>query len=57
MCHNDWIHPLLFDQDKNLMAKQLFTYLFCLRSTNFAHATAITDDVMVFDVKNDEDMS
>lgn len=39
------------------MAKQLFTYLFCLRSTNFAHATAITDDVMVFDVKNDEDMS
>lgn len=38
------------------MAKQLFAYLFHLRSTSFALVTVITNINVVFDVKDDEGM-
>ena len=37
-----------------LLAKQLFTYIFRLRSTSFGLAITITNDVMAFNVEDDE---
>jgi hypothetical protein len=50
-----WLDPqLIIDRGKNLMAKQLFAYLFRLRSTSIDLAATTTDDIMASDVEEDE---
>jgi hypothetical protein len=42
---------------KQELAKQLFTYLFHLRSTRFSLAITCIDDIVAFGVEYDEGMS
>ena len=47
---------LILERSRNLRAKELFVYLFLLRSTGFGLVTATTNDIVAFDVEDDEGM-